>query len=227
LSKTEVRNNNAGCILFDLDGTILDSLPGIDFSLHAAFAQCELPLKHENLREMIGPPIRTILSTAGEVGGPLLDDLERAFRKSYDEEGWERTVCFPDAIRVLREAHLLKYRLFVVSNKPLQVSMRILSREGILDLFDEVVTADSRVPPYSTKTEMVDALLERHWIDPRAALLVGDTMEDAIAAEAAGMRFALMTHGYGEGSESASAQITFRLDGFWQLLPLLERERIF
>src|SRR5271170_1763113 len=129
LSTTEVRNNNSGCILFDLDGTIFDSLPGIDFSLREAFAQCELPLKRENLRELIGPPIRTILSLAGEVDGTRLDDLERSFRKSYDEEGWQRTVCFPDAIRVLRKAHLLKYRLFVVSNKPRQVSMRGLSRE--------------------------------------------------------------------------------------------------
>jgi phosphoglycolate phosphatase len=226
LSTTEVKSNNSACILFDLDGTIWDSLPGIDFSLRTAFAQCGLPLKRENLREMIGPPIRTILSTAGGVEGSRLDDLERAFRQSYDKEGWRKTVCFPDAVRVLRKAHLLKYRLFVVSNKPRQASMRGLNHEGILDLFEEVVTADSRMPPYSTKAEMVDALLKRPGIDPRVCLLVGDTIEDAKAAEAARIRFAFMTHGYGEVPQSASALITFRLDSFGQLLPLLERELI-
>src|ERR1700733_5364416 len=94
------------CILFDLDGTLVDSLPGIEFSVREAFSSCKLPLPKESLREMIGPPIRTILSQAGNVVGESgLDILERAFRASYDSDGWRKTVCFPDADRVVRLMH--------------------------------------------------------------------------------------------------------------------------
>ena len=56
-------------ILFDLDGTLLDSLPGIRHSAEAAFTQCALPLGQAEVRSLIGPPIRIILQrmAAGEV----------------------------------------------------------------------------------------------------------------------------------------------------------------
>jgi phosphoglycolate phosphatase len=72
-------------LLFDLDGTILDSLPGISYSVQQAFDVCGLPLPDCQLRSMIGPPIRTILSLAGQVTNTaVLDALEQAFRRIYD-----------------------------------------------------------------------------------------------------------------------------------------------
>ena len=56
------------CIIFDLDGTILDSLPGIEYSVNSAFAFRNLQIPQRSLRELIGPPIRTILSEAGKIG---------------------------------------------------------------------------------------------------------------------------------------------------------------
>lgn len=210
------------CILFDLDGTLVDSLPGIEFSVGEAFSQCNLPMARKSLRELIGPPIRTILSRAGNVlEEGSLDALEHAFRVSYDTEGWRKTIRFPDVDGVLQMMHERGHRLFVVSNKPRHVSLQILKREGILQYFDAVVTRDSRSPNYSGKEEMIGALLAGRGIIEKDCVMVGDTAEDGKAAAAAGIRYIQMTHGYGAASQLSAVPVAHMLDSFSQFFPLM------
>jgi phosphoglycolate phosphatase len=212
------------CILFDLDGTLVDSLPGIEFSVREAFAACNLPLAKQNLRSMIGPPIRAILSRAGNiVEKNNLDALERAFRASYDSEGWRKTTPFPEAILVVRMMHERGHRLFVVSNKPRHASRQTLEGQGILECFEAIITRDSRMPEYEGKEEMIAALIDERSIAKHDCILVGDTAEDANAAATAGIDFIWMTHGYGNPSQMASIPVALILDSFSQLLPLIEQ----
>jgi len=140
----------ARAVLFDLDGTLLDSLPGIEYSARAAFAECGLAIGEIELRTLIGPPIRTILAkmaladTTGGLSEEQLDRLVQAFRASYDSEGWRRTPHYAGAAELLRELCAQGKRLFVVTNKPRPISLRILEAGGTLGLFEEVVTRDSR-----------------------------------------------------------------------------------
>ena len=135
------------CILFDLDGTLLDSLPGIEYSVLAALKSCNLPPPQTSIRELIGPPIRTILSSAARTAEvSALDALEKAFRASYDSDGWLKTPCFPGADEVLRIMSEQNYRLFVVSNKPKHIAMKILEQNDIVNRFEMIVTRDSRSP---------------------------------------------------------------------------------
>jgi phosphoglycolate phosphatase len=211
-------------ILFDLDGTLVDSAPGIEFSIREAFRTCQLPLAKANLRELIGPPIRTILSRAGNVPeGSGLDNLERAFRASYDGEGWRKTICFPGADLVVRKMRELGHRLFVVSNKPRHVSLQILKTAGILEYFEAIVTRDSRSPQYGGKDEMIGILLAECGTGGEC-FMVGDTMEDANAAASAGIKFIWMTHGYGSRSQLSSICVAYTLDSFSQFLPLITKE---
>src|SRR5450432_939296 len=147
-------------VFFDLDGTLLDSLPGIAYSAEAAFAACGLPQREVDLRGLIGPPIRAILARMSLRATEIeLDALERAFRASYDSEGWRRTPHYEGAAESLRALKKAGKRLFVVSNKPRHISVRILEVEGTLSLFEEVVTRDSREPAYAGKLEMLVPLL--------------------------------------------------------------------
>lgn len=213
-----------GCLLFDLDGTLLDSLPGIEFSVRAAFRACHLPEPQQSLRALIGPPIRNILARAGQIDDPnTLDALEQAFRASYDSEGWQQTPCFPDAVDVLATLRGSGRRLFVISNKPRPISLQILESARLLDLFESIVTRDSRQPPWPGKPAMIEFLLADRKIFGDNCVLVGDTMEDASAAETAGVSFICMAHGYGEVLP-ASVPVACTLDGFSQFLPLLQKE---
>jgi phosphoglycolate phosphatase len=218
------------CLLFDLDGTLLDSLPGIEYSARAAFAQCGLAIGEVDLRSLIGPPIRTILARmaladiTGSLSEDQLDRLVQTFRTVYDSEGWKMTPHYAGAPQALHALRADGRRLFVVSNKPRHISLRILQAEGTLDLFDEVVTRDSREPAYQNKQEMMHSLMQRHGLQPQDCLMVGDTREDAEAALQTGMPFCMMTHGYGDLPLNSEVPVAFRFDCFSQLMPALRQE---
>ena len=210
-------------ILFDLDGTLLDSLPGIESSVRAAFTACRLPQLHTNLREMIGPPIRAILLRSGEIEDRnSLDCLEREFRADYDTQGWRKTVCFPHTGHVLRLMRERGYRLLAISNKPRHISLRILENEQILNF--------SKRSSHATRDRRL-MRVKRRWSKPfrqtgtspqQIASSVGDTIEDAKAAASAGIRFAFMSHGYGTVDATSSVPLSWRLDSMSEFLPLLE-----
>jgi phosphoglycolate phosphatase len=220
----------ARVVLFDLDGTLLDSLPGIEYSARAAFAECGLVAGEIELRTLIGPPIRTILAkmalaeTTGGLSEEQLDRLVVAFRTSYDSEGWKRTPHYEGALQTLCAMRTDGRRLFVVSNKPRHISLRILQAGGTLELFDEVVTRDSREPAYTDKQEMIHSLMQRYGLQPQDCLMVGDTMEDAAAALQTGIQFCLMTHGYGDVPLGPAVPVAFRIDHFSELMPALRQE---
>jgi phosphoglycolate phosphatase len=214
------------CILFDLDGTLVDSLAGIEHSARKAFKACQVSFAVAGLRDLIGPPIRTILSRAGNVSDDkTLDALEREFRINYDDEGWRNSFCFPQVNAVLRKLQQ-GHRLFIVSNKPRHISLRVMEKEGILNYFEEVVTPDSRCPSYTGKDQMITTLLHRHSIPVGESLMIGDTSEDANAAAAAGISFIWMKYGYGNASHLASVPVSLALDEFSQLLSLLTKEPV-
>jgi phosphoglycolate phosphatase len=208
---------------FDLDGTLLDSLPGISFSIEQAFTACGLPMPALDLGEVIGPPIRTILALAStHATDSDLNLLERAFRTSYDSEGWQKTLLFPGSSPMLHEACVLGIWLFVVSNKPRHIAVKILEREGVLSLFTDVVTRDSSDPPYRSKAQMMEHLLRVFQLDAARCIMIGDTAEDAIAAAEMLVPFAWMAHGY--GTIPPSLDVALRINSFPELLPTLVKE---
>jgi phosphoglycolate phosphatase len=215
------------CILFDLDGTLVESLAGIEDSVRSAFASCGLRMQVTSLRDLVGPPIRTILSRAGNViEEQKLDALEREFRANYDREGWRNSVCFPGVPEVLRKLGQQGHRLFVVSNKPRHACTRILHSHAILDDFEDIITRDSRSPNYESKRQMIETLLCERSLAPDQCLMVGDTSEDRNAAASVGIRFVWMKYGYGSPCQFTSNPPAFALQEFSQLLSLTTKEPV-
>jgi phosphoglycolate phosphatase len=187
-------------IIFDLDGTLIDSLPGIQCSAREALRtvrpDCELP----DLRRYIGPPIGEMFQ---RVMGDLTPDDLRAvvavFRRSYDSHGWKNTSLFPGINLVLHDLRRLGIRLFVASNKPSSVAERILEALDLRSCFSAVCCRDSRTPPYSSKSEAVGCLIDTHALNPGAVWMVGDGHDDYRAAQSNGLRFILAAYGYESG----------------------------
>ena len=219
----ELTSHLPQAIFFDLDGTLLDSLPGIMFSIEQAFLACGLPMQPIDLRRVIGPPIRTILELASkQANSSDLDRLELAFRSSYDSVGWQKTLIFPGSNAMLREAHALGIPLFVVSNKPFHISIKILEREGMAPFFTAIVTRDTKNPPYTGKAQMIEYLIYKFELSASRCIMIGDTEEDGLASSAMQVPFGFMSHGYGELTSSLA--VAFRLNSFADLLPRLVKE---
>jgi phosphoglycolate phosphatase len=188
--------NTLKSLIFDLDGTLIDSLPGIQLSAQAAADQALGGRRVPDLRPHIGPPVRIVLSRAlGISDAATLDVLEAEFRRSYDSDGWRNTAAFPTVPELLRDAAGGGIDCFVVTNKPALSVGRILHRLKLSALLREVVCKDPCQP--CTKSVMLGALLERRRIDAAGALMVGDSDEDALAAEENGLRFVAAAYGYG------------------------------
>ena len=209
-------------LLFDLDGTLVDSLPGIEYSCELALQlvapECVLP----SLREYLGPPIRRILAELlPDFDAERLDEVERYFRASYDSEGWQKSVAYDGVPETLRRLAGAGYRCFVITNKPQGPSRRILAHLQLMRHIEEVVSPDSKAPPYRSKAEGVRHLIHKFGLDAERAVLVGDSEDDALAAEMSGVRFAAVSYGYGCAHLSAKVPHAYALPDFASLLTVV------
>lgn len=182
-------------IIFDLDGTLLDSLPGIEFSVDHSLTEAGLGPRQLDLRPLIGPPIRQIFGRLlPDVNEQQLSKLESSFRASYDSAGWRKTLLHENAGTTLRELEQAGVQLFVATNKPSLPTTLILEALGILNLFREVLCRDSGTLAFVSKAEMLRTLIERHKLEPAQSLYLGDTYDDYLAGAEAGIPVALIRH---------------------------------
>ena len=211
-------------VLFDLDGTLVDSLPGIEFSVDCSLAECNGPQRRRDLRPLIGPPIRSILQqVAPDADHQQLSALEQAFRTSYDSEGWCKIVLHDGALETLTRVRIAGLGLFLVTNKPLTPTQKILDALGIAGFFTDVLCRDCRTPPFQSKQEMLQDIVATHGLSPAACIYVGDSFEDLRAASDAGVPVALVAHGYGalQSGHTGYTPLT-NLRGVLNMIEILE-----
>jgi len=191
-------------ILFDLDGTLLDSLPGIEASARYAAETCMPERRVPSLRSLIGPPIGVIFALLWpDLEAERLNRLVNAYRQHYDAQGCLLSELYPGAVQTLDYLRGRGLRLFVLTNKPIAPTSRILKHTGILPVFTDIVSPDSVQPPFKSKTDGALMLRGRFHLDPHRTLLVGDGVDDAQAAAACGYAFLAVGYGYGEAAAHA------------------------
>ena len=189
-------------VIFDLDGTLIDSSAGIEFSARAAVSRVLPTAVLPPLRPFIGPPVREVLRRALEEAAiscsrENLDALEAAFRISYDTVGWRLTTPCSGALDTLNDLVSRGVRCYVVTNKPSFSANAILHHLGMAPLLTDILCRDSRKPAFASKSAAVSHLIARHEILPPRSVLVGDSHDDAQAAAENAMAFIAATYGYG------------------------------
>jgi phosphoglycolate phosphatase len=206
-------------IIFDLDGTLVDSLPGIQYSLDAAFSRFPIVRTTTDVRSLIGPPIRSILTRLARGATERdLDNLEKAFRSSYDSEGWKRTACFPGVPETLAQIAEQGVGRYLVTQKPCAVARRMLRKLQLDRFLTDVVTRDTTSPALASKRDMLDYLIGKHHLCPDKSLMVGDTRDDLAAAVSLGVRVAIVSFGYGSQQIDFASEEVLLVDRFEDLL---------
>ena len=212
-------------LIFDLDGTLVDSLPGIEYATQAAWEIVQPDRSCPALRPLIGPPIRQMFQRAWpEASAEALQALERAFRKAYDTEGWQKTATYPEVVETLTRFNASGLMCLGVTNKPHFATQRILEHCGLQPHFREFLSPDSCDPNFASKAEAVSVLLARYDLHSDRTLLIGDSSDDARAAQACGLQFAAFTGGYGQVPQS-DQPVAIRFACFADLLRFVESER--
>ena len=187
-------------VVFDLDGTLIDSAGAILASYRAAFAACGLTPVQSIEANIVGPPLgETLRQLAGSEDSAIIARLVDAFRQSYDTGGLLETRAYPgigDMLRALRAAGM---KLSIATNKRIHPTRLIVEHIGWGDIFDadSIYALDLITPPLPDKAAMLERLLADREIDTRRAVYVGDRIEDGEAAEANDLPFIIATWGYG------------------------------
>lgn len=193
-------------ILFDLDGTLVDSVGDLADATNAMLAQIGLPsYKDDVIRLFVGNGTRMLVDRAivGTIeGGAPIGQVDRAleiFRDIYRECCTQRTVLMPHAIETLQALAALGVLLCVVTNKPQAPSRQILDHFGLSSIIASIVGGDTlaqRKPHPSTAHEALRSAglgLETH------AWFVGDSQTDLRTARAAKMPAIIVRGGYNHG----------------------------
>ncbi|MGT2425664.1 HAD hydrolase-like protein [Amnibacterium kyonggiense] len=194
-------------ILVDLDGTVMDSAPGITRSLAVALEELGLPVPPPALMvEFVGPPILDGLrDVAGLTGADAARTLER-YRERYRRLGAfeaEPYAGIRDALERLRELAPLA----LATSKPETIATRILEHFGLAALFT-VLAGASDDETRSAKADVIAhalALLDERGIDRSRPVMIGDRIHDVEGAAEHGIPTVVAGWGYGAPEEAAGA----------------------
>jgi len=186
-------------ILFDLDGTLVDTAPDVHIAINYARAELGLPpLSLEQALKAIGPGAdRFAFTVLGEAHAHLLDDYLEIFRPYYLKICAERSRPFPGMVALLEA--LAGYRLAVVTNKRLVQSRALLGAIDLEKYFDLLVGPEL-VRHIKPAPDMILHALDHFKITPDQALMVGDTDNDLLAAQAASVACCAVGWGYADSN---------------------------
>ena len=188
-------------ILFDLDGTLIDSAPDIRASTNILLAKgghAELSL--DEVRSMIGNGVKKLVQRAFAARDVALDDAELnattdSMMKIYGDHLVVHTVLMPHADRLIRSYHAMGTKLGIVTNKPEGFSSQIVDHFALSDMIDIKVGGDTG-PDRKPAPDMLFYALKQLGLDVSQALFVGDSPADIDAARAAGMTNIAVRGGY-------------------------------
>jgi len=184
-------------LIFDLDGTLVDSSEGILGSFAGAFARCGSTPVRPLTAELIGPPLmETLAQLAGSDDSAVLRPLAESFKAHYDTEGYKLTRVFPEVPGMLCKL-AASYSLYIATNKRLLPTQRILEFLNWTGHFRGIYALDYFDPPLLRKSDLISRILSVHRLDKRHTVYVGDRDEDRLAADANQLLFGLAAWGYG------------------------------
>ena len=199
------------CILFDLDGTIVDSAPGITATLAYTVRELGRPVPSQaELLKYVGPPI---LESFEQLAGMSLGEAAEAlaiYRPRYLEAGALDSTVFPGVGDVLRAVHAAGIPMSLATSKPEAPATVMLSHFGLLAQF-EIITGASPDEVRSAKADVVAEALVRladFGADLSRPVLVGDRIHDVEGAALNNVPTIFVGWGYGAPDEATGALTT-------------------
>jgi len=191
-------------LIFDLDGTLTDSKPGILGCLKkvidARGIKAEGPLDR-----FIGPPVEEwVIDLLPNGSKDEQFNLARDYRACYDREGWSNNSVFPGVREMLLDLRAQEFPLYVCTSKHQHTAVRILDAFQLSPLFTAIHGDKTEYTSHS-KVDLLANLLREEGINRDTACMIGDRSFDFDAAQANGVRCVAAGWGYGSPSECAQA----------------------
>lgn len=182
-------------MIFDLDGTITDSAPGVVASFRHALSAVGAQAPDGDLAALaVGPPMHKSLAALGL--GEHTDEAIAAYRADYTSRGWAMNALFDGIAELLADLRTAGVRLAVATSKAEPIARQILDHFGVIEHF-EVIAGASLDGARSAKTDVLaHALAQLHPL-PETVVMVGDRSHDVEGAAEHGIPTLVAGWGYG------------------------------
>lgn len=183
-------------VIFDMDGTIADTSPGILNSIRYTQKKMGLPeITIEQMYSHVGPPME---ESYNRNFGLTDDDLKRAvsYHKEYAiNNGYKELKLYDGILELISSLRASGIKTAVATLKAHTTAVKIFDTLGITSVFDVVIGVDSANP--MTKAQMLEYCIEKCGCEKNEVALIGDSIYDGIGADQIGIDFLAVTYGFG------------------------------
>ncbi|WP_417604708.1 phosphoglycolate phosphatase [Oceanimonas baumannii] len=215
-------------VQFDLDGTLIDSVPQLADAISAMLSKLGLATQSVNaVRGWVGNGAdmlvqRALTAALGQAPDAALQQQARSmFDEAYANHADGALVFYPGVLSTLEQVRASGMRMALVTNKPYRFVPGILAAAGLGSHFELVLGGDSLAEKKPSPAPLLHVCRQLD-ISPARSLMVGDSENDVLAAKAAGMAVAGLTYGYNYGRSIADSQPDWVLDDFAGLASILK-----
>lgn len=206
-------------IIFDFDGTLIDSYGAIAESLNHARAAFSLePVAAEEVKKMVGHGLEQLIEKS--IGDNRVAEGVRLFREKYDTICREQTTLLPQVKETIEELDRRGYQMGIATNKPSFFARPILNALEMDHLFEEVVGPNDVEHP-KPDPEMLEMVMMRIGLGPEEVVYIGDMPLDVEAARNAGLPIYAVATGSAGRQELLDARPNRLLNRFGDLLTYL------
>lgn len=186
------------CVVFDLDGTLVDTSPGIIESIMFALQEQNYPnLSQEQLLSFIGPPLKASFIRCCECDDKDAVRLTDTYRKHYRQGALLNAKPYNGIIELCEELSNAGIQLAVATSKPQEFAEQILCHFGFKRYISVIRGADMQ--GQLSKADLIRLCVKGY--DLSACVMVGDTEHDAKGAAEAGISFIAVSYGFGNLKE--------------------------
>jgi len=218
---------NKKLIIFDMDGTLIDSVPSLTFAINHMLSELNLPTySDKRVREWVGNGAEVLVKRAlvGSKEWKKFDIEEGLTQKAlkilldfYANNLNEKTTLYPNVLETLEELKNRDYKLVLATNKPHQFLKEILEHFKI-DTFFTLYMGAGIVENKKPHPQMLLTICKKLDCDTKDTVMVGDSKSDILSAKNAGIDSIALTYGYNQGEDLSTLEPSAIFDNFNDLL---------
>lgn len=208
-------------ILFDQDGTLADSGPGIIRCAKLALNHYGIDREDKDLRVFVGPPLRDSFLNFGIEEKEVANAIE-IYRNEYKDKGIFENSLYPGILSMLKQLKEDGHHLYVVTSKPKPMAEKVVEHYGMSPYFDKLYGTSIDKLIAETKSDLIHRAIEENKDLVSGFLMVGDTKFDILGAKGNKIRSVAVLYGYGSEESIDRAGPDFKVNNPSELLHLIE-----
>jgi len=220
---------NKEVLIFDLDGTLIDSVPDLALSTNKMLEALNMTTYSTDvIRSWVGNGAEVLtkralsgsINISSELNPSIVEKALSIFLDFYSKNVCVDTCLYPNVKNTLETLQSNGYRLVIVTNKPEQFISPILETFGLNNLFEIIVGGDS-LPKRKPDPMQLEYVCKTLSVNASKCVMIGDSKNDIFAATAANMESIGLTYGYNHGENIKSQGATLVLDDFADIIATL------